>query len=94
MKNMSRHTTERAPFSATQNMLRVIFGIPLHLVTKRSLLQNGFWTALVCFMFAGPAGWRWRKYALFPHGVHKMNAPGTCKCLFSGTGMPSNELYN
>ena len=69
MKNMSRHTNKRATFSAKESMLRATLQISPHLIARRSMLQNGFWTAYGHFLFAGPAIWRSRKYALFPHGV-------------------------
>ena len=69
MKNMSRHTNEGASFSAKESLLRAMLYVSPHLVAKRSLLQNGLWTAYGHFLFAGPAIWRSRKYALFPHGV-------------------------
>lgn len=69
MKNMSRHTNEGISFSAKEIMLRATLSVSPHLIAGRSLLQNGFWTTYENFLFAGPAIWRWRKYAPFPRGV-------------------------
>ena len=71
MKNMSRHTTERVPLTAPPTKLRVTLYVSLHLIAGRSVGPIGFWTALVSFLFAGPAIWRWRKYAPFPRGVRR-----------------------
>lgn len=70
MKAYSNHTTEKNSFSAKVTQAWRLLIILPHLIAERSLLQNGFWNAYGSALFAGPAIWRWRKYAPFPRGVN------------------------
>lgn len=71
MKNASGYTFKEFPFSAKAKKAKRLFTVLSLLVAMRPTLQKNYWTAYVSFLFAGPALWRWRKYAPFPRGVRK-----------------------
>lgn len=68
MNNIGRHITEKVSFSAENKQARKLFKMLLLLIGKRSMRQKQPWMLYGSFLFAGPAIWRWRKYALFPRG--------------------------